>query len=121
MNHKGQSLVLFVLLLPIILIALAFVVDIGLLSITKKNVNQKLEQIIEDILQNNLNEEMCNQLINDNFDNIESKSFSKKDDSVEITIQIKLESIFPHIMLQNRYKVTYVGYINSEQINIVRK
>lgn len=121
MNHKGQSLVLFILLLPIILIAMAFVVDIGLLTDVKKDTDQKLEQLIESGLINHLDEEKWTQLIDYNFENIESKHIIVNDDSIEISIQIKLTPIFPHIMLQKRYQVTYVGYMEIDQIKIIRK
>ena len=47
MKNRGQALVFFILILPIILLALAFVVDIGNLNSVKKSTDQKITQIIE--------------------------------------------------------------------------
>ena len=121
MNNKGQALVLFILLLPIILIALAFVVDIGLLNSTKKSTDQKLEQVIENNLKNNLLEQEIDELLILNFDNINYKNIVKKDNQIEITIEINLQTIFPNIMSQKKYKVTYIGYLENERIRTVRK
>lgn len=121
MNNKGQALVFFILLLPIILICLSFIVDIGLLNSTKKSTDQKLEQIIENGLSKNITYEEWDKLVINNFKNIESKNIIKNENSIEITIKIKLQPIFPNIMSEDTYEVTYLGYIETEKINIVRK
>ena len=47
MNNKGQSLVLFVLIIPIILGVTALVIDVGETVLTKNSINNKIEMIIE--------------------------------------------------------------------------
>ena len=41
MNNKGQSLVLFVLIIPILLGITALVIDVGKTISTKNNINNK--------------------------------------------------------------------------------
>ena len=121
MKNRGQALVLFVLLLPIILLMFAFVIDIGLLSYSKKSINMKIEEIIEDGLSNNLSEREIHELLIKNIKNIENKNIIKKENGLQITLQIKLNPIFPNIVKQDKYEVTYSGKINEQNINIVRK
>ena len=121
MKNRGQALVLFVLLLPIILLMFAFVIDIGLLSYSKKSINMKIEEIIEDGLSNNLSEREIHELLIKNIKNIENKNIIKKENGLQITLQIKLNPIFPNIVNQDKYEVTYSGKINEQNINIVRK
>ena len=46
MNNRGQTLVMFILMLPLLLIVLCLVVDIGMLSLEKK----KLENTLKDAI-----------------------------------------------------------------------
>ena len=121
MKNRGQVLVLFILLLPIILLAFTFIIDIGLLSYTKKNVDTKIQTIIEDSLQHSLTEEQIDGLLVQNIDNIESKTISQNDNSIQITIKVKLQPLFEHIIKQNRYEVAYIGKKVEDIIHIVRK
>lgn len=121
MKNRGQALVFFILILPIILLALAFVVDIGNLNSVKKSTDQKITQIIETGLQNNLTEEEWNQLIEKNFSSIENKKIILTDNQVELSIDIKLQTIFSNLMKQSNYKITYTGHKENNKIKIIRK
>ena len=52
MNKKGQALIEFILILPIILLILVYLIDIGNIFIQKYNLNNSLETITE-LYQNN--------------------------------------------------------------------
>ena len=121
MKNRGQTLVFFILLLPIILLVLAFVVDIGNLNNIKKSTNKKIEQIMETGLKNNLTEEDWNQLIEKNFSSIENKKIVLENNRIELFISIPVQTIFSNIMKQSNYKVTYIGYKENEEIKIIRK
>ncbi|MBR3362352.1 MAG: pilus assembly protein [Bacilli bacterium] len=47
MNKKGQALIEFILILPIILIILVYLIDIGNIFVQKYNLNNSLETISE--------------------------------------------------------------------------
>ena len=42
MNNKGQTLVTFIIILPILLIILALVVDLGFIYIEKRNIDNNV-------------------------------------------------------------------------------
>lgn len=65
MNNKGQTLVVFVLILPIILILLIGIIDIGSVSIEKRKINNVLDNAIE-YYKNGKN---VDKYLNKNFDN----------------------------------------------------
>ena len=50
LNNKGQSLVLFVVFLPILLIIMTLVIDIGNVFVTKCEIDNVIEFILEDEL-----------------------------------------------------------------------
>lgn len=121
MNNKGQAFILFILLLPIILIAFSFIIDIGLLNYSKKTVDMKIEKIIENSLSNNLTENEIHELLIKNINNIEEKNIIKEENSLEISLTIKINPIFDNILKQDRYEIKYLGKKIEEKINIIRK
>ena len=77
MNNKGQSLVLFVIMIPLILFILFMVYDIGNMVLLKERldninylvINYGLDHVSDNGIQDKLNE-----LINKNKDDIDSVS-----------------------------------------------
>ena len=69
LNRKGQSLVLFVLLLPIMLGIMALVIDVGNVMIVKNNTNNVIEMIIDLSLERNLTKEEIEELLDYNLEN----------------------------------------------------
>lgn len=122
MKNRGQALILFILLLPLLLLILTIILNIGLTSIEIKKTDNKIEKIIEDSLNNDLEESQINQLIMTNLDNIISKEIVKKDNTLEIKIIRKIEVLYPSIINYNieNYEATYKG-IKEDKIKIVRK
>lgn len=86
MNNKGQVLVLFVILLPIILLLLILTIEVGDVYLDK----QKTKNIIKDIIRDNLkepNSEKINQLIAQNINDIEEKNIFISEDEIRIYIK----------------------------------
>lgn len=122
MKNRGQALILFILLLPLLLLILTIILNIGLTSIEIKKTDNKIKQIIEDSLNNDLDESQINQLIMTNLDNIISKNIIIQNNTLEIKIIRKIEVLYPPIINYNieNYEVTYKG-IKEDKIKIVRK
>ena len=125
MNNKGQSLISFVLIIPIILLILFMVYDIGNMVLLKEkldNINYLvidygLDKINDDDLQTKLNE-MLSKNNTDNYNTAISISEGKIDILLEGRIENKLSLI-------NKFKVFsvkshYVGYIEEDK-KIIRK
>ena len=55
-NNKGQTLVIFIIILPIILTIFTLVIDLGILYISKRNVENNVSNAIEYYLKNINNE-----------------------------------------------------------------
>ena len=85
MNNKGQVLVIFVILLPILLMILGFVVDLGLLSIEKRKISNNTYDAVEYYLESNDKDKTIN-LLNDNLDGVDIK-INDSEDYVEITVK----------------------------------
>lgn len=122
-NNKGQSLVLFVIILPIILFILVFVMDVG------RAINLKYELInVSNIVLNYGLDSMNDENI---IDDLEELVKLNKSDIDKINVRIENEKIY--IDLDDKYngvlsslvdisifniKTSYVGYIENEKKRI---
>lgn len=116
MNNKGQSLVTFILILPIIVLVIAFVID-STLSITEKN---KLDGIItsnmEETLENDIRDEdkIRNAIkTNDKMDII----VSIVEDELRVIVKSNKKSVFGKFLKFSYYNLNFnycANYIDKE-------
>lgn len=95
MNKKGQALVEFIIVLPIMIFVLLAIVDLGIVSYNKN----KLENIISDVgamYKNNETEEEINKFIKDNDKDI-NYTINNNDKYINIKLEKKYNSITPGI------------------------
>ena len=98
MNKKGQVLVVFVLILPIIILFLGLVIDIGNSLVIKKRYENTLKDIITynyktsdgDLL-------VIEKNIKKSVDNIEKLDIKVKDEILKVDLKVKYKSIFSNI------------------------
>lgn len=121
MNNKGQSLVVFVLILPVLLLLFALIWEIGNLGLT---IN-KYETAIKDTIEYGLN--------NQNKENLEETLTSLLKANIEGDIQIEINN-YIKINVTKKYNalynnlfnhkfdidLTYIGYKENNQI-IIKK
>ena len=123
MNNKGQSLVLFILFLPLLFLLIAIIYDLGSLEINKqKNINEIKNTITYGL--KNINDSDLNQKLNNLLDkNIKSKTTLKiENNTITINLKYKEKSIFPNIIKKNYpIDLTYKGYLDNEKIIIVKE
>lgn len=125
LNNKGQSLVLFVIVLPILMLILVLVIDIGKIIVLK----QELSNISEIVLDYGLDkiddleiETELEELIKLNKNDIDMIHLYIEDEKIYIELEEKSDGIFSgfiDIPLFN-IKTSYVGYIENEEKRIER-
>lgn len=128
MNNKGQTLVLFVLLLPILLIILCLVFDVGNLLLEKRHIESVIKDAIKYELNNNddinTSRNRLTNTLTKNIDNIKIKQINITNNKV-ITISISKEykGKFTSILKNNLFTIdlTFKGYINGNDIVIKKE
>ena len=129
MNNRGQTLVMFILMLPLLLIILCLVVDIGMLSLEKKRLENTLKDAIYYELNNqetdsNIIKNRITNTLSKNINNIKIKKVEITDNKV-ITVSISKEykGIFTKILKSNLFDITltYKGYMNGEKSTIKKE
>lgn len=113
MNNKGQVLVLFIILLPIILLLLILTIEVGDIYLDK----QKTKNTIKEIIRENLkepNSEIINTLITKNINDIEEKNVFISEDEIRIYIKQNKKLFGKNIKIEYKIK----GIKQNENINI---
>ena len=122
MNNKGQSLVLFILIIPILLGITALVIDVGETILTKNNINNKIEMIIECGLVDKLTIEEVNELAEYNLKDY-NYQVNVEDNIIEINVNAYVEGIFSNILEFKGFNIQseYRGIMNNEKKVIIEK
>jgi len=122
MNRKGQTLIIFVILIPIIITMIALVVDVGILvhefSKTRGIIDNGIELYYE---KNDIYEISKILTLNDiPTENLEIEKFGT---SIEVSIFYKMDSLFGKIIHLQNYDIemTRVGTKENDRIVITRK
>ena len=116
MNNKGQVLVIFVILLPIILLILTFIVDYGLLSIEKRKIDSETLSAAEYYLENIDNVDVYNntmKLLDNNLDDVEI-SILDVDDYINIIVKSNYKNLYNNIVNDDLIIKYRIDKINKE-------
>lgn len=117
MNKHGQTLVLFVILLPIILLLAALVVDMGVILNSKTKSKEVTKTIIRENF-NDLDEEKVKDILTANNIATENLEITNSDNEINIKNTYEVESIFGSIIGIKSYtiKIDITGYKKNEKI-----
>lgn len=121
LNNKGQTLILFVVLIPVLLMVLAIVVDVSLMYHEKIKSENTTKTIIKNVYGNRSDDNIKNQ-IKDLFkkNNIEYKNIkiSSTSEYIKITNNYEIDSIFGKIIGFKKYKIkiNIKGYMKNNKI-----
>ncbi len=123
MGNKGQTLVIFVLILPILLLLFALIWEVGNLGLTINKYETEIKDTIEYGL-NHLDDENLEDILTNLL-----KANLEGDINVEINNQVikvnvkqKYDALFNNL-LNNRFDIdlTYNGYIENEKLIIQKE
>lgn len=127
MNKKGQVLIAFVLLLPVIFMLAGLIIDCGYLYIEKRNVDNNIKDALEYGLKNieedtNILEQKLKNQLNLNIENIKKMNIKINNKIIEIELEKSKKGVFTLIFFKSEYKISshYKGYINDDEI-VIRK
>ena len=120
MNNKGQSLVTFILLLPLIFLLIAIVYDLGSAQIMKQKIQNDVKSTITYGLKNIENPDIKPKMQIMLDKNIEGKkTINIENNTIEIKVNFKQNSIFPNIINEDyNINVAYKGSITNKKIRI---
>lgn len=123
LNNKGQSLVMFILILPVIILVLVLVVDVGNAIYIKNKLDNVNYLVMDYALDNknssNLSEEVIT-LVNKNMDGISFINIDNEGDYIYISITKKISGIISDKVIVSEAISKYKGYIKEDKKIIER-
>lgn len=125
LNNKGQSLILFVLMLPVLLFVMILVIDMGNLMVEKQKLNN-INYIMIDYGLSNLTKEDLEEYIYNylklNDEKIDKIKVSKTDNDITINLGKKESSMLGHILNLKEVEIisSYKGSIIDDKKVIER-
>ena len=123
MNNKGQSLVLFILIIPILTGIMALVIDAGKVFTTKSNQENTLELVLtyglEDMKKDTLHEEDLEEFIHKNLEK-NKNTINIEQEIITVSTKGEVEGIFSKLLGFNNFKVEteLIGYLEEDKIKI---
>lgn len=118
LNSKGQSLVVFVVLLPILLLFMAFIFELGNITYLKNKYENEIKSTIEYGLKHQEDENLkskLNRLLDENLEG--NKEISITENSVEIHITHNPNGIYSELFKQQfEISLTYIGQFDTGKI-----
>lgn len=125
LNNKGQSLILFVLVLPILLLLLILVIDIGKIIVLKQELNN-ISEIVLDYGIDNINKENIEkeleELVNINKKEIDKINVYIEDNKIYIYLTEKSDGVLSSLINLPIFsvKTSFVGYMLGDEKRIER-
>ena len=118
MNNKGQSLVLFVLLIPVIFMIIFMVYEIGKMTLLRQELDNisylALDYGIDNIDKTDV-ESMIKEIIIKNKDDIDNIDITTNDDKIYVNLEDGINSDISIFSRSKLFKIksSYVGYISD--------
>lgn len=124
LNNKGQSLVLFIMIIPILLLIMVFVYDMGMLLYEKDRLSNTVNMAIDYSLDNKeISDEEIRELIDRNTNREVEIKIDRSNDIIEIEANEEAKFIFSNIFDFDFTKIVvkYEGKIIDNKKIIERK
>ena len=124
LNNKGQSLVLFIVLIPIMILIMVLVIDIGNLYYNKKELDNIGYLVTSYGIDNYNEDDVLNKMIklaNLNDDNL-SSVYVNNTNNIEVNLTKNVSFEFGKMFSLNgiEIKTNYIGDINSKKIKRIK-
>ena len=125
MNNKGQSLVLFIIIIPIMLLLIFLVYDVGNMILLKQELNNinyiAIDYGIDHLNEPNIEENIHN-IITKNKSNIDKIEINIEDNIIYIDLESKIKNKISIIKQINNFNIksSYIGYLENNKKIIER-
>ena len=119
LNNKGQALVMFLLFLPVLLIALGFIVDISMMGYNSHKLDS-INKLVLNEMKDSGEIDKAKELIKKNDTDIIIVEFKDEDNYIYLKLEKKINSIFGNIIGINSYDIISNYKLNKEEKKIIK-
>lgn len=124
MNNKGQTLVLFIIFIPILIMLAALIVDTGLIIRENTRLKATTKTILQDVYyKENKNEDMIKKLFKANNISIKNMVITISENKIRIKNDYDIESMFGKIIGLKNYNIKIDLSIveKNNKLNIIKE
>lgn len=120
LNRHGQTLVLFIILIPILLLLAAFVIDMGVILTNKMQLKEVTKLAIKENIDNPDDINKIKKIFEINEIDISNLEINVIDNKINIKNEIEVKSIFGSVIgiLNYKIKIDITGYKSNDKIII---
>lgn len=105
-NNKGQTLVLFIIFIPVLLLLAAFIIDTGLIIKESTRLKAATKTVLQDVYYNeNKNDNKIIRLLNQNNIPTDNLEIEIDENKINIKNEYKIESMFGKIIGIKDYEI----------------
>lgn len=97
LNNKGQAIVIFIILLPVLVLFITYVFDVASINYEQNKLNNIAVMIDEGLIQNTLKEDAVCDLVKQNDKDILC-SIKREDENVVVELTKRVEGLFIKII-----------------------
>lgn len=121
MNNKGQTLVVFIIFIPVIILLMAFIVDTSLMYIAKSKLNDLSKTIIKEIYDIEDKNSKVEELLKVNEINYNNYDVEINDNKVILSIEEEIDSVFGSMIGNESYtiKSEVTGYKDNDKFKFI--
>lgn len=121
MNNKGQTLVVFIIFIPVIILLMAFIVDTSLMYIAKSKLNDLSKTIIKEIYDVEDKNSKVEELLNVNEINYNNYDIEINDNKIKLNIEEEIDSVFGSMIGNESYtiKSEITGYKDNDKFKFI--
>lgn len=118
MNKHGQTLILFVLLIPIIILLAAVLIDTGVVISKKTTLQEVTKEAIKEVLIDDKDKNVIEEVLVKNNIEVAKLEINFLEDKIEVKNEIDVDSVFGAIIGIEKYhiKSDIVGYKENDKI-----
>lgn len=106
MNNKGQVLILFILIIPVLLLGAAYIIDNVYISYHTNKLNGINSLVINDVITNKLDSNEIKEYIKKNDKDINIETIEINENKIKIKLSKRIKSIFGIIIGNENYDIT---------------
>ncbi len=124
MNNRGQTLVLFIIFIPILIILAAFIVDTGLIIRESTRLKATTKTVLKDVYdKENKSKNMIEELLKENNISTTNLEVTINEDKIRIVNSYDIESMFGKIIGLKEYEVKVDLTINEDngKIKVIKE
>ena len=121
MNNRGQTLVVFIIFIPVIILLMAFIVDTSLMYIAKSKLNDLSKTIIKEIYDIEDKNNKVEELLKVNEINYNNYDVEINDNKVILSIEEEIDSVFGRMIGNESYtiKSEVTGYKENDKFKFI--